>query len=106
MLETPSQDAVKYIAVGTSNTGEIAGDTSLGNEVSRKLISSVNRIGTTLVYSASWAAGELNGYTLEEAGLFNAATAGVMLARVTFGSVVMGPGDGYNITWEITIDLV
>jgi hypothetical protein len=40
---------------------------------------------------------------LTEAGIFNAATAGVMLSRVVFSVVNKASTDALTITWAITI---
>jgi len=49
----------------------------------------------------SFAAGVGTG-AVKEAGLFNAASSGTMLARVTFSTVNKGATDAMQVTWQIT----
>lgn len=94
-----------HIAVGTSGTAPGNLDMSLGTEIFRKAVTvaggtpSVN----TVTYAVTLVAGEGTG-TLQEAGIFNDPTVGVMTARTTFTSIVKGAGDSLAITWTITIN--
>jgi len=58
--------------------------------------------GATINYSATWAAGAATG-AITEAGIFDAATGGDMLARTVFAVVNKGVSDSVTISWTITI---
>ena len=102
MAGTPG--VMSHMAVGTASNPTIAAaDTTLGTELTRKALTSTTQTaGTnTVVYSATFASGEGTG-TLTEAGLFNAASAGTMLARTAI-SVTKGAADTLTINWTITV---
>jgi hypothetical protein len=103
-----SQDeaAMSHMAVGTDDTAPAAGNTTLGTELDRQALDSfVQGAGADdhkVVYTASWAAGEGTG-ALVEAGIFNDASAGTLLARVVFSVISKGASDTLEITWTLTI---
>ena len=94
-----------YMAVGTSSTSPSAGDTQLGAEVaaSRTALSSMTDFGAIVTHVATFGAGVGTG-GLQEAGIFNDATAGLgaMLARLTFAIVNKGALDTLQVTWTVT----
>jgi hypothetical protein len=97
-----AQNAMSYMAVGTNGTAAAVGDTTLGTELSgRVALTSGTATNNVVTYTATFGAGVSTG-SLQEAGLFNAATNGTMLARVTFGVVNKGAGDALTITWTVT----
>ena len=93
-----------YIAVGTSGTAAAVGDTALGGELARVsvTVSGGTASTNTVVFAASLPAGTGTG-TLQEAGIFNAAAAGTMLARTVYSAINKGAGDTMDISWTITI---
>lgn len=94
-----------HIAVGTDNTAPVAGDTILGTEVFRNLIT--RRVPSTakITFQLFLATGDANGNTLVEAGLFNKAgtDAGTMLSRVTYAAITKTSAITATLTWDITI---
>ncbi len=95
---------VSHMAVGTSSTAAAAGNTTLGAEVDRNALT-VNGgtvSGTAVTYECTWNAGDGTG-ALTEAGLFNAASGGTMLARTTYAVVNKGSDDIVTIQWVVTI---
>lgn len=104
MLAGPSQGAMTHMAVGTGGTAPAAGDTALGAEVggSRTALTSATNAGNVTTYVCTFGPGVGSG-TLAEAGLFNAASAGLMQNRSTFAAIVKDPTDGLTITWTVTI---
>jgi len=103
-----SQDEVDmgWAAIGDDNTAAAAGDTALSSELGRvALTSKVQGTGGTanqVTYSATVPAGTGTG-TIVEAGIFNANSAGIMLARTIFSPIVKGSGDALDITWIMSI---
>ncbi len=102
MLASPSKGAITHMALGTGGTTPVFGDTVLETEIDRNALDTATRSGAALTYTASWAAGDGTG-AITEAGLFNAASAGDLLARQTFSVINKGASDTLQITWQITI---
>lgn len=111
-----TQAIMSHMAIGTSSTGELAGDTALGAELtagggytgySRASLSVATASNNVVTYSANFPANNpsapAGGAVLREAGIFNASTAGTMLCRTTFPIVTKLPADALTITWTITI---
>lgn len=101
-LIASSTSPFSHMAVGTSGTAPAIGNTALGAEVFRKAFTTASRTGSVVTLVTNYVAGEGTG-SLQEAGIFNASTAGTMLSRVTFGVITKAAGDGLSITWTITL---
>lgn len=97
-----AQGIMSHMAVGSDNTSPASGDTTLGTELGRVALSSLDRTDNTLSHSATFGAGVATG-TLREAGIFNDASAGSMLARSTFPELTKGAGDTISFVWNITL---
>lgn len=93
-----------FMAVGTDATVPAGSDQTLYAEVagSRQSLSSATYSGAVVTYTASFGPGIGTG-ALQEAGIFSAASAGVMLARVTYPLVNKGSLDTMSVTWTVTI---
>jgi hypothetical protein len=94
---------MNYIAVGTSNTAPSAGQTTLVAEIARQVITvpGGSASGATIIYSTSYGAGVGTG-ALQEAGIFQSASASTMLSRVTFAVINKAAGDTVSIVWTIS----
>jgi hypothetical protein len=103
--DSPDETAMGWAAIGDNNTAAAAGDTALYNELGRvTLTSKVQGTGgnaNQTTYSATVPAGTGTG-TIVEAGLFNANSGGIMLARSIFSPFTKGAGDAIDITWVLT----
>lgn len=98
-----SSDVMSHMALGSGTTAAAAGDTDLESILgSRELLDSVTVTDNTVVYVASFEAGDATG-AVTEAGIFNAATAGDMLCRTVFSVVNKAADDTLSVTWTITI---
>lgn len=97
-----------YLAVGTSATAVSAADTALGAEISTNGLSraaaTVSRVTTTVtndtlqlvnVYTSSGT------FSVQEAGIFNAASVGILLAHALTGTVSISSGDQLSVTYQI-----
>lgn len=104
MNSTPTMAAMSHMAVGTGITAPAVGDTALGAEVagSRTALGSTTVAANVITYTCTFGAGVGTG-ALTEAGIFNAATGGNMLARVTFSVINKGASDSLTITWTVTL---
>lgn len=97
---------MSHIAVGSGLVAPATGDTALGNEVTRKAISSFATAELTAnppfwQAQAVIASNEGN-TTLGEAGMFNSSTAGTMLCRATFASFVKATSNILNLSWNLS----
>lgn len=106
LASSQDESAMSHMAVGTGNTAAAAGDTTLDTELDRNALDSfVQGAGAsdhTVIYTASWAAGDGTG-AIVEAGIFNDGAAGTLLARTVFSVVNKAAGDTLQITWTLSI---
>lgn len=102
-----SKSVMSYMGVGTSNTAAATGQTDLQTSAARSNTSftaaqsTTTTTNDTVTYTCVFGAGVGTG-SLVEAGLFNAASGGDMLARTVFGVITKGASDSLTITWKIT----
>ena len=94
--------AFGYMAVGSSGTNPTLGDTALGAEITRIVFSNTTNTNGVVAITTIYGPGVGTG-TISEAGIFNAASAGVMLARTTFTPYTKGALDTITINWTITV---
>ena len=93
-----------HMAIGTGTVAAAAGDTALGTELDRNVltVSGGTVAANVIEYACTWAAGDGTG-AVTEAGILDASTAGDMLARTVFPVVNKGAADSMTITWSITV---
>jgi hypothetical protein len=91
-----------HMAVGTGTTAAAAAQTTLVTESDRNALGSTTVTTNAVAYVATWAAGDATA-ALTEAGIFDAASSGDMLARTVFSVVNKGAADSMTITWTITV---
>jgi len=93
---------MSHMAVGTGTTAAAAGNTALVTETDRNALTSTTVTNNAVAYVATWAAGDATA-AITEAGIFDAASSGDMLARTKFDVVNKGSADSMTITWTITV---
>jgi len=91
-----------HMAVGTGTTEALAAQTALVTETDRNTLTSTTVTNNAVAYVATWAAGDATA-AITEAGIFDAASSGDMLARTKFDVVNKGSADSMTITWTITV---
>ena len=91
-----------HMAVGTGTNAAAAGDTTLQTENDRNALTSTTVTANAVAYVATWAAGDATA-AITEAGIFDAASGGDLLARTVFSVVNKGAADSMTITWTITV---
>ncbi len=101
LLASPTLGVATHMGVGTSGTAAAAGDTTITGET-RVALTSKTRSTNVVTYVGDWAAGQATA-TLQEAGLWDAASSGILVGRSTFTSIVKGASDTLKITWTWTI---
>jgi len=103
LSSSPGGAAMSHMAIGTGTTAPAAGDTALGTEIDRNALTSRTDATNVVTYVGDWAAGDGTNAAIAEAGIFNAASSGTMLARATFTAINKGASDTLKITWTVTI---
>lgn len=101
---------MSHMGLGSSNqpssqemTSLVSEATVSGNKVRSSLTTVTN--ANSITYSATFAPNAFGGsYTAKEAGIFNSATNGTMLARTVFPSVLISSIDTVVINWTITLN--
>ena len=99
-MKDSSQSAVSHIAFGSGATPPTIGDTALQTEVLRKA-ATVALNQQSVLYSVTINPGDVVG-EISEAGLFNAASSGVMVSRVVYKPRVILPTSSLTMTWALT----
>lgn len=104
MTDTSSPVDMSHMAVGSGVTSAALGDTTLGTELGRVVLTTGEGVPSTntIVYTATFPAGTGTG-AVTEAGVLNAGAAGTLLCRTTFSAVNKGVDDSVTITWTVTI---
>lgn len=91
-------------AIGTNGTAVADGNTALGTEVLRGAITQYVAGSSTLLLKYFLSTTQLNGSTLREAGLFNAASGPTMFARYVIDPAIVKDNTiAVTFAWNITI---
>ena len=106
-MKDATATAMSHMAVGTGTTAAAAGQTALVTESARVALTSTTIVTTNVSNDAVQYVATFNPGTataaITEAGIFNAASAGTMLARVAFSVINKGALDTLTITWKVTV---
>jgi hypothetical protein len=100
---------VSHMGFGTSSTAVASPDTALGTELTigtngynRVAVTRSNPSGNVIQYVATLT-GITASTTIQEAGLFNASSAGTLFAHQLTGAVTLSSSsDSLQITWQVT----
>ena len=97
--------AFDYMSIGTSGLAAAATQTTLGSEQVRVNTVASQTTKTTTNDTATFIGSFVitGTHSIVEAGVFNAASTGSMLARTTFGAISVVSGDSINATWAVTV---
>ena len=102
-MEGVSEAVMSHMGLGSGSTAADAADTDLETLLgSRETLDSTTVTNNTVVYVATFEAGDATG-SVREAGIFNASTSGTMLCRTVFDVVNKAADDTLSVTWTITI---
>ena len=94
-----------HMGVGTGTTAVVIANTDLETQKdAREPLTTSGGVvaGAVITFHRTFAAGNQTG-AITEAGIFNHASAGDMLARTVFGVVNKGALDTMTISWAVTI---
>ena len=104
LLDGDSVAGITHFAVGTGSAAATALDTTLDTEVFRDTVSGRTSNAQQLVVQYYLNSADANGNTLTELGLFNAASAGTLFARVALGtSIVKTAAIAVTLNWSINL---
>lgn len=97
-----ADNVMSHMALGSNSTAAAVGDTALGTELGRVALTAGTATNNVVTYTATFGTGVATG-GVQEAGIFNASSAGTMLCRVVFAIVNKGANDTIVITWTVTV---
>lgn len=95
--------AFDYVAVGTDSTAPNVTDSALGGELYRSASTCV-RTTTTVTDDTAYMTGSFaitGSATINEIGIFNSSSGGVMYSRATGSGQVVTDGDTLNYTYSV-----
>ena len=101
-----ASQVISHMAIGSGTVAPVTGNTALGNEVTRKAVSSVNAGNTSanppnIQYECSFASNEAN-TTIGEVGVFNSSAVGTLFARATIASFVKATSNTFALSYIIS----
>ena len=103
---TTSKGEITYCAVGTDATAPDAGDTVLGVEIERKLVSVRSTSSNITTFQTFFTTSEANG-TLAEAGLFGDDASGTVDTGTLYAHTAISKtktsSETLTISWTVTI---
>lgn len=106
-MKDATATAMSHMAIGTGTTAAAGAQTALVTESARVALTSTTIVTTNVTNDSIQYVATFNPGTgtaaITEAGLFNAASAGTMLARTVFPVINKGALDTLSITWKITV---
>lgn len=92
---------MQHMALGSDGSQPVVTNTTLGAEIARVVLSTATANANQVTYTASFVGGVGTG-AIQEIGIFNSATNGIMLARTVFPVVNKAAGDSLDVSWVIT----
>lgn len=110
LLNGATSGPFDYIAVGTGTTGASTSDTTLETEITDSGLAraqgTASRITTAQTNDTAQVTKTFSvtgTKAVTEAGLLDAASSGVLLARQTFSAINVVSGDSLQMTWKIQV---
>jgi len=108
LMNTPTRNAPRFVGIGVGATGAArtaaAGDTALSTEVESRATGTESNVTTSQTGDTYQNVGTVTASAsraVDEAGLFDASSAGNMAASATFNVVNLANGDSVQLTWKI-----
>jgi len=105
-----SEAAFTYLAVGTGTTAAAAGNTALETEITDSGLSRANstasRVTTTVTNDTAQLVNTFSvsgTKAVTEAGILNASSSGVLLARQVFSAINVISGDSLQLTYKVAV---
>lgn len=99
---TQSGYFMRYLALGEGTTPATVSDTALDSTLSTRVAGTLSNASNVWQNQATFGPGVDTG-AITEAGIFDAASGGTMLARQVFAVINKDVNDSLQVTWQITI---
>ena len=96
-----SSVAPAWIALGTGGDPQLSSVMTLESEIARRQCSGVAVASNLATFTVVFPAGTVVG-NVQEVGLFNSPTGGVLIARLVLAMMSVGAGDTVSVTWLVT----
>ncbi len=96
----------RYVAIGTSTTGETATDSGVNAIVGSRTNNgtfNINNATATSPYYIITTTFHPTANTIAEASIHDAASGGHVFAHKTFTGIVLGASDTLTVTWRVTL---
>lgn len=102
-LSSNVDSLMSHIAIGSNAIAAATGNSTLGTETGRVAMTTFGGVqtGPNILYTATLGPGVGTG-TVAEAGVFNAASGGIMLSRVAFTAFTKTALDTMYVEWLFT----
>lgn len=97
-----SSNVMSHMAIGNGSTVSMLSNVSLVDETARVALDSTSTENSVVKYIAMFPQSVGTG-TISEAGIFNALTAGTMLARTTFPAITKNETEEIVIEWTVSV---
>lgn len=104
-MTSAASAVMSHMAVGSTNTAPAAANTTLAAQLGTRaalIVPGGTAAANIVTFDATFAPGVGTG-AIVEAGIFNAATAGTLLARTVFSVVNKDAADTLTVSWALTI---
>lgn len=92
-----------YLAIGDGSGATLDSSTALFGTEHVRVLADVARIDNTITWSKTFGSGVMADITVREVGIFSAAVAGLMLARIRPADFVIVPDDNIQVSWKLRI---
>lgn len=99
---TQSDYFMRYLGLGEGTTGADVSDTDLETPLATRVAGTLTNASNVWQNQGTFGPG-VNTGAITEAGIFDAASSGTMLARQVFAVINKAAGDSLQVTWQITI---
>ena len=97
-----SLDVMSHMAIGTGSTATALDQSALINPAGRVSITTTAIDSNEITYIATFGPAVGTG-SIQEAGIFNASTGGIMLCRAKFSPINKTSSDSLSINWVLTV---
>ena len=98
---------MSHMGLGTGSAAALPAQTalitSLGNAVALSSTTVAAAPASAITYVATFGPGVFTNSAIVEAGIFNAATSGVMLCRTVFSAINKQAADTLSISWTVSV---
>lgn len=105
LLAQTSTSFPSHVAIGTNGVAPDESDAALqGTEIQRVAVSGKTSLANELSVNATIpGSGRASAVTVQEFGIFNASSAGTLVARFIIGGVTLSTTGSFTLKWTLTL---